>query len=263
MTTWKTSKTFDPSLIQPFLETDRPWAAYAIDLDPRLFAQSTWAVAEADGQVRALALHFKGIKVPVLFLMGDSDGLRAILEEQLCPERVFLMGRPEHEAVTDESYTWEHKGQQWRMVLDHGRFRRKPGECVRLTQDYVGQLAELYSHWRGNPFIDDQIRHGVCYGVLVNGQLRAVAGTHLVSETYGVGTIGGVFTHPDHRRAGYGTATTAAVAAELLDRGVRDIVLSVQQENVGAVRIYERLGFKRYCPFLAGLARRLNPLAIE
>ena len=264
MTTWKTSKMSDRSLILSFLENDRSWAAYAIgDLEPRLFARSTWAVAENEGNVRALALYFEGAKVQVFFLMGDSDGLRAIIQEQLRPERVFVTCRLEHEAVTDEFYTWENKGPQWRMVLDSRRFRPQLSECVRLTPDHVDQLAELYSHWKGNPFIDDQIRHGVFYGVLVDGQLRAVAGTHLVSETYGVGTIGGVFTHPDYRGAGYGTASTAAVAAELVERGVRDIVLSVQQENVGAVRIYERLGFERHCPFLAGPARHLNSTSVK
>jgi predicted GNAT family acetyltransferase len=66
--------------------------------------------------------------------------------------------------------------------------------------------------------------------------------------------VGNVFTHPDHRGRGYGTATTGAVVAELLQRGIRDVVINVDQENVVAVRIYERLGFERYCPFLEGPA---------
>ena len=70
MTTWKTSKTFDRSLIQPFLETDRPWAAYAIDLDPRLFAQSTWAVAEADGQSAGTRSPLQGHQGPSVVLDG-------------------------------------------------------------------------------------------------------------------------------------------------------------------------------------------------
>ena len=230
---------------------------YAIgDLEPRLFAESTWAVAERQGQVEALALHFRGVKVPVLFLMGNRDGLRAILKNCLCPELGFMMSRQEHEPVADEFYAREDKTPTLRMVLDHNRFRPPELECVRLTTDHVGLLTELYSRWRGNQFLDDQILHGVFYGVEVRGQLRAVAGTHLVSERYGVGAIGGVFTHTDYRGAGYGTATTGAVVAELLHRGVRDIVLSVGKENVGAVRVYGRLGFERYCTFLAGPARR-------
>jgi ribosomal protein S18 acetylase RimI-like enzyme len=49
-------------------------------------------------------------------------------------------------------------------------------------------------------------------------------------------------------------ATTSAVVEELLRQGIRDIILNVGQANEGAVRIYERLGFERYCPFFEGTA---------
>ncbi len=82
----------------------------------------------------------------------------------------------------------------------------------------------------------------------------AAAGPHLVSPTYGVAAVGNVFTHPDYRGRGYGTLTTSAVVAELLGLGMRDVVLNVEQANAVAVRLYERLGFERYCPFLEGPA---------
>ena len=46
--------------------------------------------------------------------------------------------------------------------------------------------------------------------------------------------------------------------AELLRRGIRDIVLNAGQDNAGAIRIYERLGFECYCPFLEGPANKLT-----
>jgi predicted GNAT family acetyltransferase len=85
-------------------------------------------------------------------------------------------------------------------------------------------------------------------------QLVAVAGTHLVSPTYNVAAVGNVFTHPNYRGRGFGTATTSAVVDELLESGIRDIVLNVSRGNAIAVRLYERLGFERYCPFLEGPA---------
>jgi predicted GNAT family acetyltransferase len=88
--------------------------------------------------------------------------------------------------------------------------------------------------------------------------LVAAAGTHLVSATYGVAAVGNVFTHPDHRGQGYGTVTTSAVVAELLRRGIRDVILNVGQDNAGAIGIYERLGFERYCPFLEGPAQSIG-----
>ena len=92
------------------------------------------------------------------------------------------------------------------------------------------------------------------YGVAVEGRLVAAAGTHLVSPTYGVAAVGNVFTHPNYRCRGYGTVTIGAVVAELVRLGIRDIVLNVNQSNGDAIRIYEKLGFERYCAFLEGPA---------
>lgn len=252
---WQTGKLTDKSRILTFLETDRLYAAYAIgDLEPEMFAQSAWAGAERDGRMEALVLYYTGLESPALLLMGDADGLRAILEDALCPERVYLTCRTKHLPMTRGFYAWDETIPMWRMVLQPARFRPVAGNCVRLTPAHTDQLAELYALGGGDAFNPVQMQRGVFYGVLANGQLVAAAGTHLVSPTYGVAAVGNVFTHPDHRRRGYGTATTCAVVAELLQRGIRDVILNVSQNNAGGIRIYERLGFERCCSFLEGPA---------
>ena len=252
---WKTSKLIHKSQILAYLETDRSYAAYAIgDLEPSMFEQSTWAGAEKAGRLQALVLHFRGLKWPALFLMGETDGLRAILEHVLCPERVYFTCRAEQLAMTHDFYAWDEVIPMWRMVLQPARFRPVIGDCVRLGPAHSNQLAELYAFGGGDAFSPTQVQHGVFYGVLSDGQLVAAAGTHLVSPTYGVAAVGNVFTHPDYRGRGYGTVTTSAVVAELVELGMRDIVLNVSQDNAIAVHIYERLGFARYCPFLEGAA---------
>lgn len=85
-------------------------------------------------------------------------------------------------------------------------------------------------------------------------RLIAVAGTHLVSSTYGVAAVGNVFTHPDYRGRGYGAAATSAVVTELLAHGIRDIVLNVGEDNAPALHPYERLGFELHCRFTEGPA---------
>jgi len=256
---WTTHELTDKAQILPFLETDRFYAAYAIgDLEPEMFAQSTWSGAERGGRLQALALHFRGLKPPALFLMGDADGLRAILADVLYPEWVYLTCRMEHLPMTHDFYKWDETTPMWRMVLQPACFRPVEDDCVRLTPAHSNQLTELYAFGGGNAFNPAQLQHGVFYGVLADGQLVAAAGTHLASSTYSVAAVGNIFTHPDYRERGYGTATTSAVVAELLQRGIRDVVLNVSQENKSAIRIYERLGFECYCPFLEGPANKLT-----
>jgi ribosomal protein S18 acetylase RimI-like enzyme len=252
---WTTDALTDKSSILAYLETDQLYAAYAIgDLEPGMFEQCAWAGAAESGQIRALALHFRGLAIPALFLMGAPEGLRAIFAHALRPERVYLTCLEAHLPVTRDFYEWDFETPMWRMALNAASFRPIDGEPVRLRPDDAGALLALFALGGGDAFTPSQMVHGVFYGMLVDDRLVAVAGTHLVSPTYGVGAVGNVFTHPDYRGRGYGTVTTSAVVAELLRGGIRDVVLNVSQDNADAIRIYERLGFARYCPFLEGTA---------
>ncbi|GAG44121.1 unnamed protein product, partial [marine sediment metagenome] len=155
-----------------------------------------------------------------------------------------------------------------------------PGPAIRLNPTHLDQLLELYRLGGGSAFAPYQLRDGVYYGIEVSEQLVSVAGTHLVSPTFGVAAVGNIFTHPNHRRRGYATACTSQVVEELLafrrdfgePRGLSsgrrlsraaqdrdqslDVVLNVNRENAEAIEIYERLGFRRYCPFIEVLGDR-------
>ena len=255
---WTTCELTDKVEILSILETERSYAAYAVgDLEPTVFAQSTWAGAERGGRWRALGLHFRGLEPPALFLMGERGGLRAILRDVLCPERVTFTCHAHYLALTREFYQWDEVIPMWRMVLEPENFRPVGGDCVRLTPESSGRLAALYALGGADAFSPVQVRDGAFTGIFVASQLVAGAGTHLVSATYGVAAVGNVFTHPDHRGQGYATAATSGVVAELLSRGIRDIVLNVAQDNHAAIHVYERLGFERYWPFIEGRAQTL------
>jgi ribosomal protein S18 acetylase RimI-like enzyme len=256
---WKPSELTDKPRILSFLETDRFYAAYAIgDLEAGMFEQCTWTGAEKAGRLAALALLFRGLMPPALFVMGHADGIQAIFEEVLHPEQVYLACGAEHLLAVRGYYRSDRLIPMWRMVLQPHRFRPIQGGCIRLFPSHSSLLAELYALGGGDAFDFTQLQKGVFYGVLINGHLVAAAGTHLSSPTYDVAAVGNVFTHPDHRGRGYGSATTSAVIAELYQRGIRDIVLNVDQENMTAIHVYERLGFQCYCPFLEGLAVALQ-----
>ncbi|MFN2272283.1 MAG: GNAT family N-acetyltransferase [Anaerolineae bacterium] len=246
------------SRILAYLESDRLYAAYAVgDLEPELFVHCKWFGSEQDGRLQALALHYSGLGFPIVFLMGDAGGLRAIFEGALGIEEAYFTCRQEHLGVMQDFYNWEPVP-MWRMVLQVGRFHPVDGDCTPLTSDHGEQLTALYAHGEGNAFNPRQVPGGAFHGVFENGRLVAAAGTHLVSPTHGVAAVGNIFTHPDFRGRGCATAATSAVVTELLSRGMRDIVLNVNQKNETAIRIYERLGFERCCPFFEGMVDRLT-----
>lgn len=76
----------------------------------------------------------------------------------------------------------------------------------------------------------------------VNGEpvSLAVASTPVA----GMSRIGPVWTPPEHRVRGYGSAATAAASRWALDAGVEHVVLFTDLSNPVSNRIYQRLGYR-------------------
>lgn len=248
----------DKDEILRFLETDLLYAAYAVgDLEPALFAESEWAGAAEEGQLRTLALHFKGLDPPALFLMGDPAGLAIILRLGLRPERVYLTCRQAHLAAAQAFYDTEPPIPMWRMSVRWGDFKAvRSSQVLALSPRHTDELERLYAQGGADAFSPTQLATGIFYGVRDRGRVVAAAGTHLVSPAYGMGAVGNVYTDEAYRGRGYGTATTSAVVAGLFRRNIRHVFLNVAQTNSAAIQIYERLGFTKHCPFLEMLAVR-------
>jgi len=244
----------DKREIYAFLAQDRYYAAYAIgDLEPGFFELCTWYVSVQDGRKTALTLRFRGLRPPALFAMGSSEGLVPLLREESLPERVYLTGQAGHLSLFQETFSLGPVGDMLRMVLEPGDFRPRDGRVIRLSRRHLPSLQRLY---RGEGvFASYQLDSGVYYGMEVGGELVSVAGTHIISPTYRIATVGNIFTRPSHRGQGYATACTSAVVEELLSRSL-DIVLNVARSNEIALRLYKRLGFREYCPFIEALGVR-------
>ena len=146
-----------------------------------------------------------------------------------------------------------------RMVWSEPASLPRPSPLVfRVGGDRLAELQSLYRLYADACFGPYQLMQGIFYGVERDGRLVAVAGTHLVAHSYGVAAVGNVFTHPDYRGRGLATTATRAVCDELLDRGIELIGLSVSRSNAAAIRVYEKIGFKRHVPFYEGTAIRLS-----
>jgi ribosomal protein S18 acetylase RimI-like enzyme len=253
---WQIKHLNDKERILAFLQHDRIYAAYAIgDLEPSLFAHCQWFGVEDDGKTLTMALFFTGLQPPALFIMGNADGVAAILNSALQPERAYFTCRAEHLAVVEASYSLDEVEEMFRMAIAPADFRPVSGPATKLDLSYLDALRQLYQLGGGDAFAPYQLQDGIYYGVEVGGQLVSVAGTHLVSPTFGVAAVGNIFTHPNHRRRGYGTACTSRVVEELLAQGL-NVVLNVNRENAEAIGIYERLGFGRHCPYIEVIGNR-------
>jgi GNAT superfamily N-acetyltransferase len=251
----------DPAEIRCLLEADRPWAAYALgDLSPGFFEDCDWF--RALGGAPALALLYRAFSIPVLFTLGAPEAVRAILEEMAPALEMYLSVRPEILPLIKARYRIQDEEAMWRMVREPAEHRPPPPDgVVRLSPADLDTLQRLYADGQSTGeapdfFAASMLARGVFFGIREGEALIAAAGTHVVSPSEGVAAIGNVYTRRDRRGQGLAARVLGAVTAELVSVGLRTLALNVSQKNEAAIRVYERLGFSRYCPFYEGLAVR-------
>lgn len=240
------------------LERNRPWAAFSLaDLDPPYAQHATWFGSPGRDSV---VLVYDAYDPPIVFCQGDAAECEAILSEGEVVSRTsgaYINVTERLRPIVDRIFATSELHGMSRMLL-HADLPVTSSNtlAVALGPDDLGALQRLYEKEPPAFFLPQQVSNGVYFGVRERGDLVAVAGTHVVSEAGSVGAIGNVYTRPDCRGRGLAAGVTAAVARELRLRRITTIVLNVTESNATARRVYERLGFREYCVFHEGLARR-------
>jgi ribosomal protein S18 acetylase RimI-like enzyme len=250
--------TTDRALLRAYLEQDRLYSAYAIcDLEEREFARTRWGVAWDGDEPVALVLEYNGPTPQPLFITGRPDGIQAILRDLIRPRAAYVAARPAAITAVQAHYRVDPGVSMVRMWVDRARFRPYPASVQRLLPVESGELNRLYQLGFASWLPSTAIADGVYYGMRVNGQLIAAAGTHVVSPAARLAVVGNVLTHVDYRGRGFATAVTGAVTAELL-RTCDQVVLNVRSDNPPALNAYRRLGYAEHARFEERLVHRLG-----
>ncbi len=250
--------TVDKAELRTFLERDRLYAAYAIcDLEEREFARTRWAMAwDADTPI-ALVLEYNGPTPQPLFAMGRDDGISAILRDLIRPRVAYVAAPRSLLTAIESAYRVDPGPSMVRMWVDRTTFRPYPATVQRLLPVEIGELNRLYQLGFASWLPSSAIADGVYYGLRVNGQLVAAAGTHVVSPAARLAVVGNVLTQIDYRGRGFATAVTGAVTADLL-RTCDQVVLNVRSDNPPALNAYRRLGYQEHVRFEERLVHRLG-----
>jgi RimJ/RimL family protein N-acetyltransferase len=248
----------DRATIRAILNADPRWSLYALgDLAPGYFEHSEWHVPSEGAP--AVLLLYRAVTPPVLFAAGPPQAV-ALLAAETAEPAVYLHVQPETARALEPRYRFVDRRPMLRMALDLSRFRPEAADnAVRLGMADAGRVGRLYAdgHETGESpdfFFPSMIERGVFFGVEEEGELVAVAGTHLVVPEEGVGAVGNVYTRRDRRGRGLAGCLASAVTQELLRMSIPVVGLNVSQRNSAAFRVYERLGFVTHCEFVEGPA---------
>ena len=114
-------------------------------------------------------------------------------------------------------------------------------ELVKLDISNAPEMLDLISRTEPGPFMPRTVELGGYLGIRVDGELVAMAGRRL--NPPGWVEISAVCTAPEHRGKGYAARLVLAVAAGIQESGQKPF-LHTGADNDGAIRLYEKLGFK-------------------
>ncbi len=129
-----------------------------------------------------------------------------------------------------------------------------PGEhsFEELTLSNVDEMLALVELTKPGPFFKRTRELGSYLGIRDAGKLVAMAGERL--KPYGHTEISAVCTHPDYRGRGYASSLVSILIQRITERNEIPF-LHVRTENVDAIRVYEKIGFKT--------RRRINIVVVK
>lgn len=139
-----------------------------------------------------------------------------------------------------------HRSPRKLLLMKHIRKDALPpvDKCVlHLGPSYFELIESKMAELHTMAFTREELRHPF-YGVMEQRELVAVGGYHVYSEDYV--ELGNIGTDVAWRRQGYGKK----VCAELTRAGrvvTPNVYLNVLEENVGAIRLYQSIGYELIC----------------
>jgi predicted GNAT family acetyltransferase len=111
---------------------------------------------------------------------------------------------------------------------------------VALGDGDAAEMLALATLTEPGPFFSHTHQLGDFIGIKQGGMLAAMAGERM--KLLGPTEVSAVCTHPDHRGHGHAARLFRLAAARIAARGETPF-LHVYPDNIGAIRLYEAMGF--------------------
>jgi len=128
-------------------------------------------------------------------------------------------------------------------------------EILELGANDSSEMVKLAALTKPGPFGTRTYELGYYVGIRDAGKLVAMAGERL--KVPGCTEVSAVCTHPEYTGRGYAGLLMLEVMGRIRERGEKPF-LHVRSDNMGAVRLYERLGFKTRVVLHYAILRRLK-----
>lgn len=114
-------------------------------------------------------------------------------------------------------------------------------ELTDLDHSHITEMTALVELTKPGPFLAKTIELGNYTGIFADNQLIAMAGHRFFPAPYH--EVSAVCTHPEHLGKGYAFKILQEQIKRILNRSEIPF-LHVKNDNLGAIKLYQKLGFK-------------------
>lgn len=111
---------------------------------------------------------------------------------------------------------------------------------VKLTEEHNDELVQLVNLVQPGYFKNKTTLLGNYYGIFKENQLVAIAGERMKMNHFT--EVSAIITHPDHTGKGYAKQLIAHCVNSIFSEN-KTPYLHVVESNIGAIALYEKLGF--------------------
>lgn len=185
----------------------------------------------------------------IVQLRGSSECAKAFLE-RLDLEEVELQAPEQHEQYVLEKYkpAWSHELVLMTLRKGEERFQI-PHQITALDSSDAEQIAVMMRNvdpefWgeATREQVAKRMSNVQCFGVKVDGELVSLGRARLTEQ---IGHIPTVATLEAHRNKGYATSIVSHMVKLILEK-MPVAIIYVLSDNLPAIRVYEKVGFKPY-----------------
>lgn len=226
---------------------------------------TTISLAIEEDRIVGYLLRYNGLSYPTAIVRGTQTAVARLVEEVRGQKLVLFLDSDASVLAEDKLSPTSVIQEDLMVVRPREAKLLSHNQAMRLSAGNATGILALYSGYRPTRANSERYARWaedhVVYGVFRKGVLVSVAGTWAEADDGWV--VGGVYTSPSHRGTGLATMTTSAVTEQAL-RNAKHSTLFVVSSNKPAIRVYEKLGYRKVGERLwVDLGTGVKPLTTE
>ena len=229
---------------------------------PLLRVSDVYSVAKGKRVVGVCTVYRAFSPPSVVVGTSTHEVKRALLKKALATilSEFISLCRSNDINLFRECATIVHSHMEQQMIaappkqIEHGAIK-----VERVDENELEVLDKFYVEHRAEAWVPIQFEAGPYYCIKQDGKIVSAAGVHAVTPK--IASLGNILTDKAYRNRGFATACTSVLAGDLASKG-RIISLFVRTDNMFAIRLYEKLGFRKTGDFAFLIMRKKACAAI-